>query len=308
MLGKADKLDRTVQVLIAVVAIFAIANAGFMLLDPIAWYFAIPNVRFTGPPNQHFIRDIGVAYLCSGAMLGYAAFNPSGRWLAALSGSLWLIGHGLTHVWEVAVGICGPARFWNDSTGVLWIPLLVWVALGILFVRQRIVPAGLPKAALLNAVDRMSPGESTYFHEIARAPGHAFEKLANFMPVTMHRWETPANLFHMARIGATLIEDCGPCALTAAQGALGDGVPRELVNAALSSSPPEGDLKTAFDFGQAIASHAGEASTLGDAIEAEYGRTVRLELAMTASTVRAYPAMKRGMGLGTSCSLVHLKV
>ncbi len=52
--------------------------------------------------------------------------------------------------------------------------------------------------------------------QVARAPGHAFEKLMHFMPSTMHRHEAPADLFHMARIGATLVEDCGPCALTAA--------------------------------------------------------------------------------------------
>ena len=38
------------------------------------------------------------------------------------------------------------------------------------------------------------------------------------------------------------------------------------------------------------------------------GRTVRLELAMTAATVRAYPGMKRGLGLSTSCSLTRLEI
>ena len=308
MMGKADIFDRVAQGLIAFVAIFALANSAFMLIEPIGWYFAIPNVRFTGPPNLHFIRDIGAAYLGCGMMLGYAVFYPSGRWLAAFSGSLWLIAHGLIHVWEVAVGICGPNRFWNDSPATLWIPLLVWLALGILFVRQRITPAGLPKVALLGAIDRISPGESAYFHELARAPSHAFEKFANFMPVTMHRCEAPADLFHMARIGATLVEDCGPCALTAAKGALDDGVPRAHVNAALSGNPPEGDLRTAFDFGQAIARHADDSIFLGEAIEAGHGRIVRLELAMTAATVRTYPALKRGLGLEKSCSLIPLSV
>lgn len=308
MMGKADKLDRVAQFLIAFVAIFALANSAYMLVEPFGWYFAVPNVRFTGPPNQHFIRDIGAAYFCSGVMLSYAAFYPSGRWLAAFSGSLWLIAHGMIHVWEVAVGICTPSRFWNDSVGTLWLPLLVWVALTILIVRKRITPAGLPKVAVLGAIDRMSPDESAYFHELASAPGHAFEKVANFMPVTMHRWQAPADLFHMARIGATLIEDCGLCALTAAKGALDDGVSKEHVNAALSGNVPASDLKTAFDFGQAIARHADDSVALGEAIEAIYGRIVRLELAMTAATVRAYPAMKRGLGLGKSCALAPLKV
>jgi hypothetical protein len=308
MIGKPDTLDRIAQLLIGIAMLFALGNGAFMLWDPYGWYQAVGTVKFTGPPNQHFLRDIGIAFLCSGVMLAYALPYPQGRWLAALTGSLFLAAHGALHIWEVLTGICAQDIFWKDAPGVLGPPLMVWVALGILFVRQRVTPAGLPKVAILGAVDRMSPGESAYFHEIAGAPGRAFEKMVHFMPATMHRHEASADLFHMARIGATLIEDCGPCALTAAQGALSDGVARDLVNTALAASPPEGDLKTAFDFGQAIALHLPEAVTLGDTIEARFSRTVRLELAMTAATVRAYPAMKRGLGLGKPCAMVPMKV
>ena len=307
-MGKPDTPDRAVQLLIAIAALFSLANGVFMLWDPYGWYQAVGTVKFTGPPNQHFIRDIGIAFIMSGVMLSYAAWYPSGRWMAAFAGSLFIAAHGALHVWEVLTGICAQDIFWKDAPGVLGPPLMVWFALGILFLRQRVTPAGLPKAVILGAIDRMSPDESAYFHEFAKAPGHVFEKMAHFMPVTMHRHDAPADLFHMARIGATLIEDCGPCALTAAQGALSNGVSRDLVNAALSAAPPEGDLKTAFDFGQSIALHLPDAATLGDAIEAKFGRTVRLELAMTAATVRAYPAMKRGLGLGTPCAMVALKV
>jgi hypothetical protein len=307
-MGKPDRMDRVAQSLFVLGALVAILNGGFMLWDPYGWYQAVPTVKFTGPPNQHFIHDIGIAFIMSGVMIAYAAANPSGRWLAALAGSLFLGAHGALHIWEVMTGICATNIFWRDAPGVLGMPLLVWAGLGILFARQRIVPAGLPKSVLIGAIDRMSPGESAYFHEIAKAPGHAFEKLQHFMPITMHRHVAPADLFAMARIGATLVEDCGPCALTAAQGALADKVPRDVINAALSSNPPEGDLKMAFDFGQAIANHSPEALTLGDEIEQKYCRNTRLELAVTAATVRAYPAMKRGLGLGQSCTITALKV
>ncbi|MBY0520292.1 MAG: hypothetical protein K2P79_07690 [Sphingomonas sp.] len=308
MLGKPDALDRIVQVLLVLVALFAIIFGVFMLVDPYGWYQAVPTVRFTGPPNPHFIRDIGLAYLITGTMLGYAAWYPQGRWLAALTGTLWLSAHGIFHLWEVANGICSPDRFWSDAPGVLGPPLIVWIAIGTLFVRQKIVPAGLPKPVMLRAIDQMSPDESAYFHEVAKAPGHAFEKFVHFMPVTMHRYEAPADLFHMARIGATLVEDCGPCAMTAAEGALRDGVDRALLNAALARNLPEGDPRTGFLFGESIARQQGDAFALGDAIEAKFGRDVRLELAMTAATVRAYPAMKRGLGLTKSCSIMKLEI
>jgi hypothetical protein len=307
-MGKSDSLDRVAQVLVALVALFALANAAYMLWNPYGWYQAIPTVRFTGPPNPHFIRDIGLAYLACAAFLGFAVINLRMRWLAALAGSLFLALHGGLHIYEVLSGICAPGIFWKDAPVVIGPPLLVWVALGILFARQRVSPAGIPDKAMLRAVDALNPGESDYIHEVAAAPGGAFEKFKHFMPATMHRFEAPADLFHMARIGATLVEDCGPCALTAANGALADGVDRDLVNRALAADPPEGDMQTAFVFGAAIARQAAEALALGDTIEANYGRTVRLELAMTAATVRAYPAMKRGLGLTKSCSITKLEV
>ncbi|MFM9935335.1 MAG: hypothetical protein ACKVOL_03955 [Novosphingobium sp.] len=308
MMGRPDALDRLVQILIGLVALVALSNGLFMLADPYGWYHAIPTVRFTGPPNPHFIRDIGLAYLLTALMLGYAALYPQGRWFSVLAGNLWLSAHGGFHIYEVATGICSPTIFWQDAPAVVAAPALVWIALVILLFRQRIVPAGLPKAVVLGALDRLSPGESAYLHEIASAGGHAFEKFLNFMPVAMHRHAAPADLFHTARIGATLVEDCGACALTAAQVALGDGVSRDLVNAVLAGRVPEGDLQTSFAFGQAVAAQGADAFALGDAIEAKHGRVVRLELAMTAASVRTYPAMKRGLGLTRSCVVTRLEV
>jgi hypothetical protein len=307
-MGKPDALDRLVQFLIAFPALFSIVNGGFMVWDPHGWYQLLPTVQATGAFNQHFVRDIGLAYITCAMVLGYAARFPSGRWLAALAGALWLTLHGAFHVWELLAGIGAQHVFWMDAPGVLGPPLMVWIALGILMVRQRIAPAGIPQSMFLRVIDKVAPGESAYFHEVSNAPGHALEKLTHFMPVTMHRYSAPADLFHMARIGATLIEDCGPCALTAARGALDDDVSKDLVNAALASKPLDGDRQIAFDFGQAIARQSADASKLGDTIQATYGRTVRLELAMTAATVRAYPGMKRGLGLTTSCSLTKLQV
>jgi hypothetical protein len=307
-MGKPDALDRLVQILIVVPALFSLVNGAFMIWNPQDWYQLLPTVQATGAFNQHFIRDIGLAYITCGMILGLAWHFPSGRWLAALAGALWLTLHGAFHVWELLTGIGAPHVFWMDAPGVLGPPLMVWIALGMLVARQRIAPAGIPKSMFLRVIDRMAPGESAYMHEVGNAPGHALEKLQHFMPVTTHRYAAPADLFHMTRIGATLIEDCGPCALTAARGALSDGVPKDLINAALASKPLDGDRQTAFDLGVAIARQSADALTLGEAIEAKYGRTVRLELAMTAATVRAYPGMKRGLGLTTSCSLTKLEV
>lgn len=307
MLGKFDALDRLVQLLLLAAAVGAIANGGFMLVDPLAWYVFIPTVITTGPPNAHFIRDIGLAYVGSGLILLYAAGHPILRWRAAVVGGLWLTLHGLLHIYEVIAGVCGPATFWADAPGVLGHPLLVIVALTIQFARQRIAPAGIPARLFAQAADKATGGNSPYLPDLVAAPGHAAEKFQHFMPVTAHRQAAPAEAFHAARIGATLAADCGPCALIAARGALGDGVARAIVNRLLASDPPA-DLSEAFAFGAAVGSHDPAADAHGAQIEMLYGRTVRFEMALTAATVTAYPALKRGLGFATSCALHKLEV
>lgn len=135
--GKFDRLDRLVQFLLLIAAATTIANGAFMLVKPLDWYLFVPTVVTTGPPNAHFIRDIGLAYLGSGLVLLYAAANPVRRWRAAIVGGLWLTLHGLLHIYEVAAGICGPATFWADAPAVIGQPLLVWIALAIILVRGR---------------------------------------------------------------------------------------------------------------------------------------------------------------------------
>ena len=307
--GKPDVLDRIAQFLVLAVGLFALVFGLFMIISPLEWYTAIPTVITTGPPNKHFIRDIGIAYASCGFILLYASVNIHMRWMAALAGGLWLSLHGALHIYEVSVGICSPDVFVADAPGVLGPPLLVFVALGILFVRQRITPAGLPKAAVMKAIDNLNPGESEYMKDVAAAPGHAFEKMMHFSPAANHRHAAPVALFHAARIGATLVEDCGPCAITAAKGALADGLSRDQVNQMLAGgSALRAAEKLGFDFGQAVASGSPEAFTLGDQVEAQHSRDVRFELAMSAAIVRSYPAMKRGLGLTKSCSLTPMEV
>ncbi|HWT42554.1 MAG TPA: hypothetical protein VN152_07890 [Sphingopyxis sp.] len=138
MTGKPDTLDRLVQLLLLIAAITAVANGVFMLVKPLDWYVFVPTVVTTGPPNAHFIRDIGLAYIGSSLILLYAAAAPVRRWRAAVVGGLWLTFHGLLHIYEVAAGICGPATFWADAPAVLGQPALVIAALALLKSRKRI--------------------------------------------------------------------------------------------------------------------------------------------------------------------------
>lgn len=106
--------------------ILAGANGVFMLLAPDPWYAAVPGVTATGPFNQHFIRDIGLIFLLMSAGLLAGAAQPRLRVSLWTATAIWLSGHALFHVWEVAAGICAPSALLQDFAAVHLPPLLTW--------------------------------------------------------------------------------------------------------------------------------------------------------------------------------------
>lgn len=105
------------------------ANALWMLADPRLWYDTIPGVVLTGGFNQHFVRDIGCAYLACALGLGWRARDPQ-AWPAALFAAVFLLLHGGLHVADLALGRCTPAGFVRDIPAVILPALLaLWLAL-----------------------------------------------------------------------------------------------------------------------------------------------------------------------------------
>lgn len=112
------------------------ANGIFMLVVPEAWYFAVPGVTATGPFNQHFVRDIGLIFLFIGSAMLFGVVRPALRVLLWGAAALWLSGHALFHLWEVAVGICAPSVIIQDFPAVT-LPAIIAAALTIWAARQR---------------------------------------------------------------------------------------------------------------------------------------------------------------------------
>jgi hypothetical protein len=101
-----------------VLALAAGANGAFMLISPGGWYDAVPGVTTTGPFNQHFIRDIGLIFLLLGLALLAGVGRPPVRTLLWTGAAVWLCGHALFHLWEVAVGICSASALVRDFPAV----------------------------------------------------------------------------------------------------------------------------------------------------------------------------------------------
>jgi len=110
------------------------ANALWMLVGPMHWYNELPAaVPDTGPFNPHFVRDLGCAFLTTGAALVWAAFAP--RWRPALVpvAALFLCGHALVHVYDTLRGALADSHWAIDLPGV-YLPALI---LGYAAVAQR---------------------------------------------------------------------------------------------------------------------------------------------------------------------------
>lgn len=308
MWGKPDRLDRVAQACVALAAAIALGNGVFMLGDPLGWFDWVGTVKATGPANAHLIRDVGLAYLTCAVLLGYAAGNLPLRWGAALAGTGWLLAHGLLHVWEVASGLCSPGIFWSEAPGTLGPPLIALGGIALQAGRMRIAPFPLPARLFLRLADRMTNGLSPYWDDLGRGPGHLTEKYQHLMALSQHRHAAPIDLVTMVRMGALRGQDCGPCTLIAAHGALREGLPRALVEQALHARLDDAGHARVFAFGQAIATGSTDADELGDAIEAEHGRAVRTELAVAAATVGVFPSIKRGLGYARSCAVTPLQL
>lgn len=128
------------RVILVLVALFTLMNGMKMLADPTGWYWSIPTVPATGPLNTHFVRDIGLAFLTSGALILIAAWRHAQAMTWAPAGIAWIGAHGCLHIWETMAGICSPDRFAADAPAVLGPALLAIIALAML--RWRSAPAG----------------------------------------------------------------------------------------------------------------------------------------------------------------------
>lgn len=111
----------------ALLALLLAANGLYMLVNPLAWYHAVPGVTLTGLFNPHFVRDIGMAYLTVAAGLAWFAWRPAQGWPALVGAAVFLALHAAIHVVDNA---CGPGplqSFLRDLPGVYLPPLIAGV-------------------------------------------------------------------------------------------------------------------------------------------------------------------------------------
>lgn len=87
-----------VRALLLLLGLLHIANGLFMLIVPADWYASVPGVTTTGPFNPHFVLDIGMAFVASGAGLMLGARRGRSAAMLAVAGATWPGLHSLIHI------------------------------------------------------------------------------------------------------------------------------------------------------------------------------------------------------------------
>jgi hypothetical protein len=124
--SNAPKGDRNWKLILGLFALGNLAIGVWMLVDPIHWYHNLPaNVPATGPPNEHFIRDVGCVFAIMGFALGIATVRPAYRMATMIGVTAWYVAHGLVHVLDTARGLLPPEQWLVDLPGVYGPALLV---------------------------------------------------------------------------------------------------------------------------------------------------------------------------------------
>ena len=114
----------------------SLANAAWMLLDPLWWYHDLPaGVPDFGDFNPHFVRDIGCAFATVGAAQVWAAFAPRHRYPLVGVSAIFLVAHAVLHIYDTARGAVESHHWWLDAPGV-YLPAVLVTVLAVLLARQ----------------------------------------------------------------------------------------------------------------------------------------------------------------------------
>ena len=246
-------------------------NGAAMLVDPQAWFAAIPGVTETGPFNVHFARDIGCSYVVAGVGLLWRGFDPTRGWPAALAGAAFLVAHAGIHLLEVTLGGHHSSAPLIDVLAV-YVPALLITWLALPGEHQYLLDQLEPLKWLLRR--RVQSFENTfgydggYMHEILDTSLPAFLRFGAMEGLAKHREEVPVDAWYAAKLVAAISEDCGPCTQLVVDMAEAEGVAPDLLAALVSGDVASMDADTALGYRFATASldHDFSAHTLREEI------------------------------------------
>ena len=131
-------------VLLSALALITAVNAVWMLVDPSHWYSDLPaGVPDFGDYNEHFVRDIGCAFLTFALALAWAAFRPAVRAPLVGISAVFFVAHAVLHIYDTARGFVEVGHWWLDLPGV-YAPAVLLIVLTYRLNRGAQEPSGAP--------------------------------------------------------------------------------------------------------------------------------------------------------------------
>ncbi len=122
-----------VRLLLLVVGLFHAANALWMLAFPVEWAATVVHQPDPVHLELHFIADIGMAFLASGAALIWSARRGPQFAMWAIAGATWPALHALIHLREWVMDGLPPTTgdILSEGIGVILVGaagvLLAWL-------------------------------------------------------------------------------------------------------------------------------------------------------------------------------------
>jgi len=123
-LGSGSVLDGWPRYLLWLVGISSVLNGAGMYLVPGEWFVAVPGVTETGPFNDHFVRDVGAAYVASGAAVILAVKIRAARLPLLGVASLFSVGHAARHAIDW-VTVEATHHHWHVDAAAVVVPAFV---------------------------------------------------------------------------------------------------------------------------------------------------------------------------------------
>jgi alkylhydroperoxidase family enzyme len=125
-------------------------------------------------------------------------------------------------------------------------------------------------------------------------------------PLGHHRQRLPKNAWYVARLAATLHEECGSCAQIVVNLARKDGISRVLVNSVMHGQPERlsDELADVYHFTQSVLRQSDD-GVLRETLRSRYGEQGLVDLALTIATARIIPTTRRAMGYAQTRTLLR---
>ena len=162
---------------------------------------------------------------------------------------------------------------------------------------------------ILNRIDkqeRILGASLDWLRALVSASLPAFLRFLLLTPLGHHRQRLPKNAWYVARLAATLHEDCGSCAQIVVNLARKDGISRVLVNSVMHGQPERlsDELADVYHFTQSVLRQTDDGA-LRETLRSRYGEQGLVELALAIATARIIPTTKRALGYAQSCALLR---